>query len=111
MDHAQASGSVLSGVTTPTTDNDPGSMCSPGKVRRVLSSIHCVNLVKAWSWIARRESRGLCQFFRCEKNMMIDFGEDGAQCVLGHVTSSSAKSIMECDVWQGEARHVHCRAL
>ena len=40
------------------------------------------------------------------KSMMIDFGEDVGQCVLGTV-NSSAKSVMERR-WVGRIGHLHC---
>ena len=43
------------------------------------------------------------------KSMLIDFGEDVAQCVLG-TDSSSAKSIME-GRGAGRIRHLHCPML
>ena len=43
------------------------------------------------------------------KSMMIDFGEDVAQCVLG-TDSSSAQSIMERR-GAGRIRHLHCLML
>ena len=43
------------------------------------------------------------------KSMMLDFGEDVAQCVLG-TDSSSAKSIMERR-GAGRIRHLHCPML
>ena len=42
-------------------------------------------------------------------SMMIDFGEDVVQCVLG-TDSSSAKSIME-GRGAGRIRHLHCPML
>ena len=41
------------------------------------------------------------------KSMMMDFGEDVAQCVLG-TDSSSAKTIMDR---AGRIRHLHCPML
>ena len=90
--------------------------CLPGRARRVPIFFHGVNLLKAGSWtqatrslsaalgVLRRSQRRID--FAGAKSMMIDFGEDVGQCVLGTV-NSSAKSVMERR-GAGRIGHLHC---
>ena len=81
---------------------------------------HGVNLIKAGSWTQGTRSLSVAEsefyagvkgasILLGAKSMMIDFGEDVAQCVPG-TDSSSAKSIMERR-WAGRIRHLLCPIL
>ena len=77
----------------------------PRKSTTCAHLFHGVNLLKAGSWTQGTRSLSVAEsefyagvkgasILLGAKSMMIDFGEDVAQCVLG-TDSSSAKSIME----------------
>ena len=102
------------------TDSDYAGCVLIRKSTTCADLFHNVNLIKAGSWTQSTGSLSVAEsmfYARVKgasillgaKSMMIDFGEDVAQCVLG-TDSSSAKSIMERR-GAGRIRHLHCPTL
>ena len=94
-------------VMAPRVDTDSGhaGCVLTRKSTTCAHLFHGVNLLKARSWTQGTRSLGVAEseFYAAfeggsvslgVKSIMIDFGEDVAQCVLG-ADSGSAKSIME----------------
>ena len=102
------------------TDSDYAGCVLTRKSTTCAHLFHGVNLIKAGSWTQGTRSLSVAEsefyagvkgasILLGAKSMMIDFGEDVAQCVLG-TDSSSAKSIMERR-GAGRNRHLHCPTL
>ena len=99
------------------TDSDCAGCVLTRKSMTFAHLFHGVNLIKAGSWTQGMRSLSVAEseFYAgvkggstllIAKSMMMDFGENVAQCVLG-ADSSSTKSIMERH-GAGRIRHLHC---
>ena len=102
------------------TDSDYAACVLTRKSTTCAHLFHGVNLIKAGSWTQGTRSLSVAEsefyagvkgasILPFAKSMIIDFGEDVAQCVLG-TDSSSAKSIMERRGAR-RIRHLHCPML
>ena len=102
------------------TDSDKAGCVLIRKSSKCAHLFHGVNLIKAGRWTLGTQSLSVVEsefyagvkgasILLGAKSMMIDLGEDVAQCVLG-TNSSSAKSIMERR-GAGRIRHFHCPML
>ena len=102
------------------TDSDHAGCVLTRKSTTCAHLFHGVNLIKAGSWTQGTRSLSVAEsefyagvkgasILLGAKSMMIGFGEDVAQRVLG-TDSSSSKSIMERR-GAGRIRHLHCPML
>ena len=119
---ARANFSEQRHVKAPRVDTDSHSVRRVRLLKRVRQELifHGLNLLKAGSWTqgTRRVCVAESEFYAGvngawillgAKSMLLDFGEDVGQCVLG-TDSRSAKSLMERG-GGGRIRHLHCPML